>query len=244
MRDVLDDDANRMRPLSLIMVATSTILSGMIIYNTMFAQPMTGRIGASANIATGASTHVDIVAPADVSNTVIFKYDASVEEVQRELLAIGQFKGMVDGVNGQKTKIAIQAYQQEAGLPITGEITPELVNHIRYTHKLKAAAEYTGSINPAPVVAAAPTFSQEAATPAAQAAKAAPAVSPKLKKTSQNAQILMAQKALMEKGYSVGDVNGQMSDNTRSAILQYQMDNGLAMDGEVDLPLLSALTSN
>ena len=244
MRDVLDDDANRMRPLSLIMVATTTILSGMIIYNTMFAQPMTGRVGPSVSMATGASTHVDIVAPADVSNTVIFKYDASVEEVQRELLAIGQFKGMVDGVNGQKTKIAIQAYQQEAGLPITGEITPELLNHIRYTHKLKAAAEYTGSINPAPAAAAEPSFSQEAVTPIAQAAKPIPAVSPKQTKANLNTQIRTAQKALMEKGYSVGEVNGQMSDTTRSAILQYQMDNGLAMDGEVDLPLLSALSSN
>lgn len=240
MRDILDDDERKVKPLSLLMLSTSAVLGSMIIYNTMFAQLPAGRV----NVAVGASTHVDVLTPADVTNTVVFKYDATVEEVQRELLATGQFKGLVDGVNGQKTKIAVQQYQQEAGLATTGEITPELINHIRYTRKVKAASEYTGSIAPAapppdvesPLAKAALIASSEPLTEAAAV--------PQTKKLVQNTRVLNVQRALEAKGYTVGEINGQMTPATRAAILQFELDNGLAMDGVVDPPLLAALASN
>lgn len=243
MRDILDDDERRVKPLGLVLLTTTAVLSSMIIYNTTFGQPQLGGAGSTVSMAVGAATHVEVPAPAEVSNTVVFKYDAAVEEVQRELLATGHFKGLVDGVNGQKTKIAIEHYQQDVGLAVTGEITPDLVNHIRYTRKVKAAADYTGSIDPAPAVAVTPVTSPVAAAPDVATAQPAPAIitSAKLKKPSQNQRILSVQKALAAKGYTVGEMNGQLSDATHSAILQFEMDNGLAMDGVVDPLLLNAL---
>ena len=239
MRDILDDDERKVKPLSLLMLGTSTVLGAMIIYNTMFAQPQTGHMIA----VNGASTHVDVLAPAAGTTTVVFKYDQAVEEVQRELLAIGQFKGLVDGVNGQKTKIAVQLYQQEAGLPITGEITPDLIDQIRYTRKVKAASEYTGSIAPAP----APLETESPLAKAALVASTEPIIVPpelpKVNTSAQNTRVLNVQRALETKGYSVGEINGQMTAETRAAILQFELDNGLAMDGVVDPPLLAALAS-
>ena len=262
MRDVLEDDERKVRPLGLLMLTTSAVLSVMIVYNTMFGQNNQGR----ANAVT-ASTHVEVPAPVDALNTVVFKYDATVEDVQRELLATGHFKGLVDGVNGQKTKIAIQTFQQEAGLPVTGEISPDLLNHIRYTRKVKAASEYTGSINPAPEVpaVAAPQLVSQPVIAEPEAAVEAPVVvtpkktikkatativskpvaaKPIPPKPTQNNNVFTVQKALAAKGYAVGAANGKMSATTRAAILKFELDNGLPMDGVIDLPLLAALNTN
>jgi peptidoglycan hydrolase-like protein with peptidoglycan-binding domain len=262
MRDVLEDDDRKVRPLGLLMLTTSAVLSVMIVYNTMFGQNSQGR----ANAVT-ASTYVEVPAPVDASNTVVFKYDAAVEDVQRELLATGHFKGLVDGVNGQKTKIAIQMFQQETGLAVTGEITSDLINHIRYMRKIKAASEYTGSINPAPEmpavavpqlisrpVLAEPEASVEAPlvlkpkkTPKKATAAIVPApvaAIPVATKPAQNNNVFTVQKALAAKGYAVGAANGKLSAATRAAILKFELDNGLPMDGVIDLPLLAALNTN
>ena len=240
------------------MLTTSAVLSVMIVYNSMYGQNNQNRASTGT---VSASTHVEVPAPVDASNTVVFKYDATIEDVQRELLATGHFKGLVDGVNGQKTKIAIQQFQQETGLPVTGEITPELINHIRYTRKVKAASEYTGSINPAPEApVAAPQMVSKPVIAEPERTVEAPAV-PKQKKPvknnnaanvpkpvapkpAQNNNVITVQKALAAKGYAVGATNGKMSSATRAAILKYELDNGLPMDGVIDLPLLAALNTN
>ena len=246
MRDILDDDERKVKPLGLFMLTTATVLSGMIIYNVTLGQTQNGFGRTNGAMATGPSTHVEVPAPAELSNTVVFKYDETVEEVQRELLATGHFKGLVDGVNGQKTKLAIEQFQQEIGLPVTGEITSDLVSRIQYTRKVKAASEYTGSVDPAPAaipqtqilpVAAAPV--EEVSEPALVAA--AP-VAAKLKKPAPN-NILSVQKTLSAKGYPISDVTGKMNAETRAAILQYELENGLAMDGVIDSTLLAALGS-
>jgi peptidoglycan hydrolase-like protein with peptidoglycan-binding domain len=257
MRDVLEDDERKVRPLGLLMLTTSAVLSVMIVYNTMYGQSDQNRPSAAS-----ASTHVEVPAPIDASNTVVFKYDATVEDVQRELLATGHFRGLVDGVNGQKTKIAIQQFQQEAGLAVTGEITPDLINKIRYTRKVKAASEFTGSINPAPEVPPVAKH-QIVSQPIIEEpqAEVEPPVLPKPKKPakiinatnvakpivpklSPNKNVIAVQKALAAKGYEVGATNGKMSPATRAAILKYELDNGLPMDGVIDLPLLAALNNN
>jgi peptidoglycan hydrolase-like protein with peptidoglycan-binding domain len=42
-------------------------------------------------------------------------------------------------------------------------------------------------------------------------------------------------------GYKAGQVTGSLNEATKSAILQFEMDNGLSMDGVVDANLLHAL---
>ena len=241
MRDILDDDERKVKPLTLLMLSTSAVLGAMIIYNTMFAQSQIGRVATTA----GASTHIDVTAPTIGTNTVVFKYDPAVEAVQRELLAMGQFKGLVDGVNGQKTRVAVQQFQQEAGLPVTGEITPDLINRILYTKKIKAASEYTGSIAPAaPPPATESPLAKAALVASIEPTIVAPSALFKTKSLAPNTRVLKVQRALEAKGYATGEINGQMTAETRTAILQYEMDHGLAMDGIVDQPLIAALASN
>jgi peptidoglycan hydrolase-like protein with peptidoglycan-binding domain len=219
MRDVLDDDERKVKPVSLLMVSLAFVMSGMIVYNAMWGRGASSRLQQLAEVPAGATTRMDVTVPATDANTVIIKYDPAIEDVQRELLAIGQYKGMVDGVNGQRTKIAIQQYQQDNGLAITGEVTPDLMNHIRYTRKVKAAAEFTGSIEPAP-------------KPVAAA------------KNNPTQNILKVQAALSKMGYDLGEPTGQMDEATKAAILQYEMENGLSMDGAIDAPLIAALTQS
>ena len=247
MRDILDDDERRVKPLGMLMLTTATVLSGMIIYNVTLGQTQNGLGRTNVAMAAAASTHVDVPAPPEISNTVVFKYDATVEEVQRELLATGHFKGLVDGVNGQKTKIAIEQFQQEIGLPATGEITPDLVSRIQYTRKVKAASEYTGSVDPAPAAIQPAQSLPVAVTPVAEVPeRAEAAIAPaaaKPKKPAQSNNILSVQKTLAAKGYSVGGITGKMNAETRAAILQYELENGLAMDGIINSTLLAALGS-
>jgi localization factor PodJL len=51
--------------------------------------------------------------------------------VQEELAARGYRPGPIDGVLGPRTRSAIRRYQAEHGLPIDGEVSLELVNHLR-----------------------------------------------------------------------------------------------------------------
>jgi peptidoglycan hydrolase-like protein with peptidoglycan-binding domain len=229
MRDVLDDDERKLKPVSVLLFTTAAVLSAMIIYNGLTAGPAAGTFAMASPQAT---TRMQISVPQTSANTVVFKYDATVEDVQRELLATGHYKGMVDGVMGQRTAQAIQHYQQENGLSLTGEVSPQLVNHIRYTRKIKAAAEFTGSV--------ARTTIETAAVAAPIKIKQADAVAP-LKQNRRQA-ILRAQMSLANLGYDLGEPSGEMDDATHAAILQYEMDNGLAMEGEVDNALLSSLS--
>ncbi len=47
----------------------------------------------------------DLVSENPHANTVIIKYDPAVEEVQRELLAAGEYDGLVDGIFGDRTEV-------------------------------------------------------------------------------------------------------------------------------------------
>ena len=190
----------------LLLVCAGTFGS-MIVYDTIAKQP------AGARLSVAASTSVSGAAAQPVT-TVVLKYNPLIQDAQRELLALGIYKGIVDGVNGLRTKQAIQDYQQLNGLPPTGEVSDDLINHMRFTHKVQAASQFTGSVTPA----------------AAQTAKPA-----------QDVSIKKAQVALAGLGYDINKLDGLLNDETHSAILKYQMDNGLDMSGGVDGGLLEAL---
>ena len=50
-----------------------------------------------------------------------------VHHVQSRLAARGYDPGPVDGVVGERTRAAIRAYQRDQGLPMDGQLTPELI---------------------------------------------------------------------------------------------------------------------
>lgn len=149
MKDVLRESEPGLRPMSVLALGASCVLGIAISYNALLAQPPGGsRNAAVQRQGTTLSTRVDVDA-SSAGNTVVLRYDPAVEEVQRGLLASGDYKGMVDGVVGKQTRLAIESYQRRQGLAVDGQISSELVDHIRYTQTITKAAEFTGSVSEA-----------------------------------------------------------------------------------------------
>jgi peptidoglycan hydrolase-like protein with peptidoglycan-binding domain len=203
---------SKLRPLSALAVAATVVLTSTIIYNIFLGQSGRPHFVASEETASGASTRVDVVAPSSRQNTIILKYDAVVEEVQRSLLKTGDYQGMVDGVQGKRTRLAIESYQRKSGLNVDGEMSPELIEHIHYTQQITAAAEFTGSI---------------AATEQTPASVA---------------DLRQVQTGLAELGYAPGEITGEMTAATKAAIIQFQKDRGLDQDGEIGVALLAEIS--
>jgi peptidoglycan hydrolase-like protein with peptidoglycan-binding domain len=216
---VVVDAPRQTKPFALALTLAAFLGSAAILYNLLFNQvtgvaPVAGLDG---------RTRVTVSPGPKSSRTITLKYDSLVEDVQRELLATGHFNGLVDGVTGPRTKIAIEAYQRDNKLDVTGEISKTLLEHIQYMRKLNQAAEFTGSVSPrvdVPAVAAAP--------PAAKA----PAADNAVAKVQQRLALL---------GYDPGSRSGQLDEGTRSAIMIFEMDHGLPMQGKISKGLLGAM---
>ena len=58
--------------------------------------------------------------------------------VQEELAARGYYRGPLDGIAGRGTRAAILKYEQDNGLPRTGEVSLMLVNHLRLVSVARA----------------------------------------------------------------------------------------------------------
>ncbi len=211
MRQVKVAREPKLRPLSALALASTTILSAAIVYNIFLGQPARPHFVASQDTPNGASTRVDVVAPLARQDTIVMKYDPKVEEIQRSLLKTGDYQGMVDGVQGKRTRVAIESYQRKAGLAVDGEITSELLDHIHYTQKIAAAADFTGSVTQA---------------------EESPGVA---------AQMRQLQTGLAELGYAPGEITGELTAATVAAILQFEKDRGLAQDGDFSPELLDEI---
>lgn len=123
-------------------------LSLAILYNALFAQNA-GQDGNKLVAGDGGTTRMDVTAGTS-GTTIQLKYDPVAENVQRELQAIGYYKGGIDGVVGRRTRDAIVIYQKTNGLAVTGEPSQDLIEHIRYTRQIAEASLFTGSVEPAP----------------------------------------------------------------------------------------------
>jgi peptidoglycan hydrolase-like protein with peptidoglycan-binding domain len=223
-KTVIDQDKGlRVRFLGTALPCLCVALAGMTVFNAFFGHPGAGRKGdASANMTAS-------IAPSATQHTVILKYDETVEDVQRELLTAGLFIGLVDGVDGPQTKVAVENYQRANQLDINGTVSASLLEHIRYTKKLAMAAKFTGSI--APITK--PEKSRVVVpTPALKPVAAAPV---------QTGGFVDLQKRLAKLGYDPGTRSGELDEATRSAILIFEMDHGLAMEGKVTKAFLAAM---
>ena len=223
VKDVIVDDGWKIKPSSALLLLVAAGFSTVITWNA-FTHQKPPQIASASSLNTPA-----------LGEVVVLKYDPMIQEAQREMLALGVYKGPVDGVNGQLTKQAIAAYQQLNGLMQNGLATPELVNHMKFTHKVQAAAQFTGSVAPVAVDAVLSSTPQVAVIYEKAAAEAAAAA--KAKELS----VKKVQVALAGMGYKIKKMDGHVSAETRAAILKYQMDNGLDMSGAVDRGLTEAL---
>ena len=202
----------RLKPLSVIALVSTVILSSSILYNVFLGQSGRSLAVAMQDANPDGSVRIDVVAPLAKPETIVLKYDAQVEEVQRSLLKTGDYQGMVDGVQGKRTRLAIESYQRNAGLAVDGEVTPALIDHIHFNQKIAAAAEFTGSVAPA---------DDDPQT------------------VSDMRQV---QTGLAELGYAPGEITGELSAATKTAIMQFEKDRGLAQDGELSSALVNEIS--
>jgi peptidoglycan hydrolase-like protein with peptidoglycan-binding domain len=224
------DTPRASKPFAVVLTMAAVLGGCAIVFNAFFAQHNT-----AAELNSDGTTRVTVVAGEKTSRTITLKYDALVEDVQRELLSTGHFSGLVDGVTGPKTQVAIEAYQRENNLDVTGTPSSGLLEHIRYTRKLNQAAEFTGSV--------APKATPEKAGTQKLAAVPAPAKIPPSRPAAKPVDNAVAkiQTRLAKLGYDPGSRSGQMDEGTRSAILIFEMDHGIPMEGKISKALLSAL---
>jgi len=154
--------------------------------------------------------------------------------IQEELAAHGYRPGPVDGVWGPQTTRAIQAYQRDAGLPTTGVVSKELLDHLKFAQPRVYARGY----NPYPAQPA-PGYQPPSAgyQPPAQPA---PVYQPP---PAYGSIVADAQLELQRRGYYDGAVDGLQGPMTRSAITQFQIDLGVPITGVADRTLLSQLQS-
>jgi peptidoglycan hydrolase-like protein with peptidoglycan-binding domain len=249
VRDVIDEHERGISPGAAALAVFALGLGGMIIWNAFFGvHEQGGSRALMSQIPKGASTHVEVAVPAKNTTSITITYDPQVEDIQRELLATGHYRGLVDGVTGKQTVLAIRSYQQDNQLPVTGEVTRGLIDHIRYTRKVAAASEFTGSLAPQAIAGADAPAVKALTKPLKKPASAASKPVSKPTTTAQpaklpqgNARVREVQKRLKKLGYDVTFISGVPDEETHAAILKFQMDFGLTMDGDVSKELYAAL---
>lgn len=228
---VVTDTPRASKPYAVTLTAVAFAGACAILFNAFFNQHQT-----VANVIADGKTQVSVAVGEKTSRTITLKYDAVVEDVQRELLSTGHFLGLVDGVTGPKTTVAIEAYQRQYNLEVNGTVSSGLLEHIRYTRKLNQAAEFTGSVTPK--LEAQNSSVQPLATLPKPAKK--PATNTVVKKPVDNA-VSKVQARLAQLGYDPGSRSGQLDEGTRSAILIFEMDHGIPMNGKISKALLAAI---
>jgi peptidoglycan hydrolase-like protein with peptidoglycan-binding domain len=129
---------------------------------------------------------------------------AQVAQLQAELGERGYDPGPHDGIVGPKVRTAIRTYQADAGLAPTGEATASLLAHIQN------AATDADDDAPGDIGANDPWDDRDADFDQAMA---------------------RFEGELQRRLYYVGEVDGEVDDQTRAAIRAYQRDAGLPVDG-------------
>ena len=149
-----------------------------------------------------------------LSENLRYGTDSSqVNQAQSRLAQLGYYKDKVDGKFGYSTYVAVKAFQDKNGLKADGVIG-------EITNLLLFSADAISNVGNKPGI----TLYQRIAY-----GSAGPAV-----KTVQG--------ILREKGYYTADVEGKFGYSTYQAVVQYQKDKGLKVDGVVGPATWSSLT--
>jgi peptidoglycan hydrolase-like protein with peptidoglycan-binding domain len=115
-----------------------------------------------AFVAGASAAHTAMPVPPAIETARVILVDTPVDEmapqsalaymiaIQGELAAHGYRPGPIDGVMGSQTRLAIEAYQGDAGLPVTGVATKELLDHLKFAQpKVFASSSPGGGLDPA-----------------------------------------------------------------------------------------------
>ncbi|MCX5479193.1 peptidoglycan-binding domain-containing protein [Kaistia geumhonensis] len=140
-------------------------------------------------------------------------------ETQRSLAALKLYDGAVDGKMGRQTRAAITAFETEQGLPATGQPSARLLALLRKVLPRSSNAAPSGD---GPAAAALP------------AQPADPTATGSIDPIQSAARIRKVQSALNDIGYGPIRVDGNGGGDTEDAVRRFELDNGLALTGEVN----------
>jgi peptidoglycan hydrolase-like protein with peptidoglycan-binding domain len=144
---------------------------------------------------------------------------SSVMYLQERLNALGYNCGKVDGIFGPKTLTAVKAFQKAKHLTVDGIVGP----------KTWAALNSTSST--ANSGKSAPSTSTSTSTVISPAKPAYPGVV--LTLGSNGTAVREVQQRLNDLGYNCGPVDGVYGQQTRNAVMAFQKDHHLTVDGQV-----------
>lgn len=217
--------------------------------------PATGAIDAGLLASLGVETGTGGTANAGTA--------ATIREAQQELRAHGYTTASVNGTLDASTRDAIRSYQRDAGLAVTGEVSPELLAHLRDSdirhgdnadtelaleieRQLQQHGYSVGAVDG--VIDADARQAIQAYQADAGLAITGSADDPLLAHLQTSDVTPMPRSALAEVqwilnrlGYLEGQSDGVMGPKSTAAIRRYQGDRGLAITGVATMDLLSKL---
>ncbi len=169
-------------------------------------------------------------------------------DLQWQLAVHGYDPGASDGSIGPRTQDAIQQYQADAGLPVDGQPSTKLLEHLQYNdppvlnrNKAQAQGQPTYGTPPdqsdqsdnGPSNDNGGGYGQPEPYQSAPMVGAAPSL--------MQVYTVTVQQELARRGYNPGRIDGVPGAQTQFAIRGFQDDNGLPITGEVSLELVNYL---
>lgn len=130
------------RPADAVGLLIAAAASGTILVNALFLQ--TGTRPEDVQEPAGGYSEAPAVASPGVDAPAAASVPAAnplVKEVQAELSRRGFYEGTVDGLMGRNTQAAIKAYENGAGIAVTGEATPQLLSALRQPTREASASD-------------------------------------------------------------------------------------------------------
>lgn len=168
-------------------------------------------------------------------------FKMSVSDIQTHLKARGYDTGDIDGRMGPKTRAAIKSFQRDNDLVADGIVGKNTQTALQGVEPLTAIT--TQELEPAPMNLSGVKTERERiqeilerddfveVEPGFELGTPSITVSSNTKKTKEEKEDV--QRALLELGYDVGEVDGVIGTKTRAAIRQFQKDNNLSADAVV-----------
>jgi peptidoglycan hydrolase-like protein with peptidoglycan-binding domain len=173
-------------------------------------------------------------------------------DLQWQLAVHGYDPGASDGSVGPRTQDAIQQYQADAGLPVDGQPSVKLLEHLQYNdppvlnrNRAQAQGQPTYGAPPEQSDNAdnGPPYDNEDDNGGGYGEQGPPQAPPMVGAAPSLMQVytVTVQQELARRGYNPGRIDGVLREQTRAAIRDFQDDNGLPLTGEVSLELVNYL---
>lgn len=189
---------------------TAGILAGALVAALLAAEP--ARAAATAGGAAPAEPQrAEVLATTSVDEMPPKMREAYIRGIQEELAAHGYDAGPVTGTVTPELVHAVREYQQDAGLPPSGEVTKELLDHLKF-----ALPKVTRAARSAPVAGPTPP-------------------------PGTRDYVRVVQAELDARGYAPGPIDGLVGPRTRAAVKRFQTDAGLEVTGNLHERLLEQI---